>query len=52
VLGHKCAHALHGLNGYAPANPQAADELAIVHGAPSERRFSHADAATVVGDLT
>src|SRR5207302_916171 len=51
VLRHERAHALHGFHGHASADAQAAHELAVVDGAPTEGRFGHADAPAVIRDL-
>jgi hypothetical protein len=50
LLGHESEDALECLRGHAGAVAQARDELAVVHRAPSERRFGHAALATERGD--
>jgi hypothetical protein len=51
MIAHEGSHALDGFHGHTAADPQAAHELSIVHGAPAEGGFGHAYAPAIVGDL-
>ena len=51
LAGDEGAHAVHGVGGDAAAEAQPADELAVVHRETPERRFGHAGAAAVLGDV-
>jgi len=48
---HEGAYAVHRVGGDAPAQPEAADQLAVIHRHPAEGGFGHPGAAAEFGDV-